>query len=197
MSNQDNPAAAAAPFKASGIGSPASNDASILIFGASGDLTSRKLVPAIYMLWKKDYLPPKVPIIGVARREKTDESFRADLRESLSKSIRGGVSEADWQAFSQRLFYVCSNLDESADFTPLRESVERIERQVGQTGAGTRVVYMATDPKLFLPAVESLSRANMIPPIDSPRRLRVVFEKPFGRLSDSTAGRNNFGSVAI
>lgn len=179
MSSQDSSTVVPLRFQASAIASPPSNDASILIFGASGDLTARKLIPAVFMLQRKEYLPANVPIIGVARREKSHDSFRAEMKESLAKHIRGGITDAEWEAFSRRLFYVCSNLDEGADFGPLRESVEKIEQQQGV--AGTRVVYLATDPKLFLPSVEALGRADMIPPEDSPRRLRVVFEKPFGR----------------
>ena len=185
MSSQDSSTVVPLRFQASAITSPPSNDASILIFGASGDLTARKLIPAVFMLQRKDYLPANVPIIGVARREKSHESFRAEMKESLAKYIRGGIIDAEWEAFSKRLFYVCSNLDEGADFGPLRESVEKIEQQQGV--AGTRVIYLATDPKLFLSSVEALGRAEMIPPLDSPRRLRVVFEKPFGR--DLTSSR--------
>lgn len=171
-------------FQASAIGNPPSNDASILIFGASGDLTARKLIPAVFMLQRKDYLPPNVPIIGVARREKSHESFRAEMKESLSQHIRGGITESEWEVFSKRLFYVCANLDEGADFGPLRETVEKIEQKQGV--AGTRVIYLATDPKLFLSSVDALGRADMIPSPESSRRLRVVFEKPFGRDLESS-----------
>ena len=144
MSSQDSATVVPLRFQASAIASPPSNDASILIFGASGDLTARKLIPAVFMLQRKEYLPANVPIIGVARREKSHEAFRAEMKESLSKHIRGGITEAEWEAFSRRLFYVCSHLDEGADFTPLRQSVEQIEQQQGV--AGTRVIYLATDP---------------------------------------------------
>lgn len=181
MSNPNPPSGAASGFRASGVSSLPSNQASVLIFGASGDLTARKLMPALFMLARKQCLPEQVPIIGVARRDKTHESFRAELRETVSKQIRGGISEAEWQDFSRRVFYVKSNLDESADFKPLRQAVEEIESSRGGSAARTRVIYLATDPKLFLPAIESLGAADMIPSEDSPCRLRVVFEKPFGR----------------
>jgi glucose-6-phosphate 1-dehydrogenase len=166
-------------FRASGISSPLGEDTSILIFGASGDLTARKLVPALFTLWKKEYLPARTPIIGVARREKSDESFREELRLALENHLRGGVRDADWTQFSQRLFYVRADLDDSSHGTLLRQDIERIEQNFG--GGGTRVVYLATDPKLFLTSVELLAKGEMIPPPDAPQRLRVVFEKPFGR----------------
>ena len=155
------------------------SDTTVMIFGASGDLTARKLMPALFMLWKKEFLSDRIPIIGVARREKSDETFRSELKQTVSKHIRGGVSDEDWNAFAQRVHYVTANLDESADFTALRESVERIENTSGKPR--TRVVYLATDPKLFLASVESLNHAGMIPTPGSDSRLRVVFEKPFGR----------------
>ncbi|HLQ46667.1 MAG TPA: glucose-6-phosphate dehydrogenase, partial [Planctomycetaceae bacterium] len=71
------------------------NETSVLIFGASGDLTARKLMPALFLLARKQYLPAQIPIIGVARREKTDESFRAELREAVSQHVRE-VTGAEW-----------------------------------------------------------------------------------------------------
>ena len=172
--------ASSASFRPSGVLTMPTNETSVMIFGASGDLTARKLMPALFLLARKQYLPAQIPIIGVARREKTEESFRAELRESVSKHVRE-VTDAEWDAFARRLFYVRANLDESADFAPLRDAVEQIEQDRGGSAARTRVVYMATDPKLFIPSVESLSRAGMIPAADAPSRLRIVFEKPFGR----------------
>ena len=102
MSSQDSASVVPLRFQASAIASPPSNDASILIFGASGDLTARKLIPAVFMLQRKEYLPANVPIIGVARREKSHEAFRAEMKESLSKHIRGGITDAEWETFSRR-----------------------------------------------------------------------------------------------
>ncbi len=180
MSPQTDSASTSASFRPAGVLSTPADLTSVLIFGASGDLTARKLIPAFFLLARKQFLPAQIPIIGVARREKTDESFRAELRESLTKYVRN-VTDAEWDAFAQRVFYVRSNLDESGDFGPLRTAVEQIERDRGGSEARTRIVYMATDPKLFIPSVESLSQAGMIPAADAPSRLRIVFEKPFGR----------------
>lgn len=186
MSNQLSSSGSPAEFRASGMASLPSQNASVMIFGASGDLTARKLMPALFMLARKQCLPERVPIIGVARRDKTHELFRNELRDTVSKQIRGGVSEAEWQAFAQRVFYVKANLDESSDFAPLRRVIEDIEAPLGGSEPRTRVVYLATDPKLFLPSIESMSAAGMIPSEDAHSRLRVVFEKPFGRDLDSS-----------
>ena len=162
MSSLPHNPANSARFRASGPAMLPSDDACILIFGASGDLTARKLMPSLFTLWKKEFLPPDIPIIVVARREKTSASFRAELRDSVSQHVRAVITDEDWQAFSRQVHYVRANLDEAADFTQLRESVEQIEQRPGDRG--TRVVYLATDPNLFLPSIESLSRAGMIPP---------------------------------
>ncbi|WP_237226286.1 glucose-6-phosphate dehydrogenase [Rubinisphaera sp. JC750] len=153
--------------------------ASILIFGASGDLTARKLLPALYTLWKTGYLPEKSQIIGVARREKTDESFGQEMFEAVQSGSRiGDVSEADWNEFAKRLHYRQVDLQEPEQMDQFRTSLEELERQTGL--GGQRLVYMATAPHLFLPSVEALHNAGMIPDPHEPNWLRVVFEKPFG-----------------
>ena len=153
--------------------------ASILIFGASGDLTARKLLPALFDLWNDGYLSDEAPIIGVARREKTDESFRAEIYEAVNGSVRGGqVSPEQWSKFAKRLYYRQLDIASTDGYASFRGSIEEIEKQQG-TG-NNRLVYMATSPDLFLPACDHLRSAGMIPDRDSTNWLRVVFEKPFG-----------------
>ncbi len=154
-------------------------DASILIFGASGDLTARKLIPALYTLWKTGYLPKKSQIIGVARREKSDEVFRQEMFEAVGTASRTGeVTEADWKRFAARLHYRQVDIADASQYTSLKTSLEELEQNSGLSGK--RIVYMATAPKLFLPAVEALDVSGMIPDYDDENWLRVVFEKPFG-----------------
>jgi len=153
--------------------------ATILIFGASGDLTARKLIPALYTLWKTGYLPEKTQIVGVARREKSDESFRNELFEAVKTSSRTGeVTKADWNAFAQRVHYREVDLEKPKQFDDLKVSLEQLEEQHGL--GGQRVVYLATAPSLFLPSIEALDRAGMIPEPYAENWLRVVVEKPFG-----------------
>src|SRR6185436_11254370 len=81
-------------------------EATIVIFGASGDLTARKLVPAVFELWKSGYLSDRAPIVGAARREKSDDEFRREMHEAVSKHGRSGrVSDEEWNRFAARLFY--------------------------------------------------------------------------------------------
>ena len=158
---------------------PQSETASVIIFGASGDLTARKLMPALFDLWNDGYLSDEAPIIGVARREKTDESFRQEIFEAMKGQFRDGpISPDQWLRFSRRLFYRQLDIAMPDGYSEFKNQLEAIEDQQG-TGRN-RIVYMATSPDLFLPAIEHLGFVNMIPDRDDSQWLRVVFEKPFG-----------------
>lgn len=153
--------------------------ASVVIFGASGDLTARKLMPALFDLWNDGYLSDQSPIVGVARRKKSDDSFRAETLEALKGNVRGGnVSPEQWEKFSQRLYYRHLDIASAGGYADFRSELESIEK-LRNTGHD-RLIYMATSPDLFLPAVEHMGFCGMIPDRDSNRWLRVVFEKPFG-----------------
>ena len=159
-------------------GSSLNAAACIVIFGASGDLTARKLVPALYELSKAGFLSHKSPIVGVARREKSHESFRAEMRDAVSKYARGGLGEPGaWEQFAEQLFYCQTDIADPAQYTGLEQSLTAIETP---RGLMNRVVYLATTPDLFVPAVEAMSAAGMIPSVESSRKLQIVFEKPFG-----------------
>lgn len=153
-------------------------DVTVLIFGASGDLTSRKLIPALYRLHKDRFLSDKSLVIGVARRPKTDESFRSELQTAAKDHARDGMVQDSWDRFAGRLHYIQADLSSTEDFHQLRQQVESLEQAGGLTGK--RLVYLSTAPELFLPSVESLAASGMIPPPEHRDRLRVVIEKPFG-----------------
>jgi len=150
----------------------------IAIFGASGDLTARKLMPALYDLWHEGYLADDAPIVGVARREKTDEEFRAEMFEAVQGHVRAGeIQPEQWAQFAQRVYYRQLDIATPQGYGSLHDALKEIEQSSSSPG---RVVYMATSPDLFLPAVEGLHTAGMVPDRDSESSLRVVFEKPFG-----------------
>ncbi|MEX1094475.1 MAG: glucose-6-phosphate dehydrogenase [Planctomycetales bacterium] len=162
----------------SGPSSP--EDASIAIFGASGDLTARKLLPALFALWRDGYLSDRSPIVGVARRDKSDDDFRREMFHALRDHFRGdGVGEEEWGRFARRLHYLRLDLTDAEAFPRFGEALDRLERDAGVTGK--RVVYLATAPELFLPSVEALAKSGLVPGRDDECRLRVVIEKPFGR----------------
>lgn len=157
-------------------------DTSILIFGASGDLTSRKLIPALFRLSQQQYLSPGSAVIGVARREKTHEEFRAELKQAVM--TRAGAENFDataWATFEKQIFYQQLDISAANEYAGLNSSIKSIEGQLGATAERARVVYLATTPSLFASAVEGLHVAGMIPPREQDSKLRVVVEKPFGR----------------
>jgi glucose-6-phosphate 1-dehydrogenase len=159
---------------------PATEEGTILIFGATGDLTSRKLVPALFRLRQEGYLSERSPIVGVARRDKSDEEFRNELREGAVQDAAEDAFDADaWASFAQQISYHRLDLTETDRFPDLKRRVAELEEQTGVHGK--RVVYLATSPDLFLPSIEALHTAGLIPDEPSGEQLRVVIEKPFGR----------------
>jgi glucose-6-phosphate 1-dehydrogenase len=154
-------------------------EATIVIFGASGDLTARKLIPALFHLWENGYLAEKTAIVGVARRDLNDEKFRQELYEALHEQSRNdGTFPENWAKFAEQVFYRRLDIANIEDYGKLSAELISLERDRGL--AGNRVVYLATTPELFEPAVQGLDKAGLVPDEDSPTWLRVVFEKPFG-----------------
>lgn len=152
------------------------DDATLMIFGASGDLTGRKLIPALFNLFKNGYLAPECAIVGVARRDKTDDVFRTEMKAEISEEVPAEQMDAHWEEFAQMLFYARTDITDQSDYEQLQQRVQQLETDRGLPGH--RVVYLATSPSLFLPSVDNLNAAGMIPPDAS--KMRVVIEKPFG-----------------
>ncbi|HVJ87899.1 MAG TPA: glucose-6-phosphate dehydrogenase [Caulifigura sp.] len=150
----------------------------LMIFGASGDLTARKLIPALYQLDCNGYLPGKTAIVGVARREKTDDSFRAEMKSAVAEHRQSEFTEQRWQSFAKRLRYAQVDIESDSAAAALRDRIHEIESDEGLSGE--RIAYLATAPELFLPSVEALQAAGFVHPMDAVDRMRVVIEKPFG-----------------
>ena len=153
----------------------------LVIFGASGDLTQRKLIPALYSLAHDGLLPPGQTIVGMARVEMTDQQFRTAMRAACDEHARTRpVDEAVWQNFANGLFYVAGEFTESASYRRLRERLAEFDTSRG--AAGRRIFYMAVPPQFFAPIIESLGAEHMV---NDPERggpyTRVIIEKPFGR----------------
>ncbi len=155
------------------------DDVTVMIFGASGDLTARKLIPALFQLWADGYLSDRCLIVGVARREKTDEEFRTELREDVLQHARSKTeAEQRWQDFAGHIVYVRTDITSVDELRRLNESVSAAEQERGL--GGRRIVYLATSPEMFLPAIDGLAASGMTPDRSESDRLRVVIEKPFG-----------------
>jgi len=147
---------------------------SIVIFGASGDLTSRKLIPALYSLFKKKRLPADTRVVGFSRSPFTNESWRASLTETTKKFSDGDFDEATWNEFAKGIYYHAGDIEAQADF----DSLATLLQEVDCAKSCTRVYYLATAPHLYATAVSRLGSAGLASEETGPRR--VVIEKPFG-----------------
>ncbi len=152
----------------------------LVIFGASGDLTQRKLIPGLYSLAHEGLLPPGQTIIGYARPDYSDEAFRMSMREACDKHARTRpVDEAIWENFAKGLFYVKGEFGEPDGYLRLVKKLEECDRSRG-TG-GRRIYYLAVPPQFFPVIAETLAAKGMVhdPERDGPYT-RVIIEKPFG-----------------
>src|SRR6266850_7729681 len=122
---------------------------SVVIFGATGDLTHRKLLPALYNLAADGELPPAVTIVGFARRKKSDEEFRRDLEEATRKFSRQPVRDEIWKTFGQNIFYHRSEFSDIEGYKTLAQSLEKIDKERGTRG--NRLFYLAVAPDQFEP----------------------------------------------
>ncbi|EMI55148.1 glucose-6-phosphate dehydrogenase [Rhodopirellula sallentina] len=146
----------------------------IVIFGASGDLTSRKLIPALYQLHAKGRLPENTRIVGVSRSPFEHDEWRASLRETTSKFAGKSFSSAKWDTFAPSVFYQSGDIKDAASFQSLSDFLTEIEG--GKTTG--RVYYLSTMPQLYATAVEQLGAAGLASEENGTRR--VIIEKPFG-----------------
>jgi glucose-6-phosphate 1-dehydrogenase len=166
-------------------------DASCLvIFGASGDLTQRKLIPGLYSLAHDGLLPAGQTIVGMARAEMSDEQFRANMRKACDKHARTRpVDEAVWESFARGLFYVQGEFADRSAYARLKQRLEEFDRTRG-TG-GRRIYYLAVPPDFFDDIAQQLAASGMVnDPESNGPFTRVIIEKPFGHDLDSAKKLN-------
>lgn len=153
----------------------------MVIFGATGDLTHRRLVPALYNLARDGQLPAHFCCIGFARRPKSDEEFRDEMRDAISKFSRVKPVDNDlWKSFSKQLFYHQSEFDDDAGYETLNNRLRELDGQF--CTKGNRVFYFSTQPRFFPMLVQKLDKHGLIREKDAQKTpwSRVIFEKPFG-----------------
>jgi glucose-6-phosphate 1-dehydrogenase len=146
----------------------------IVIFGASGDLTSRKLVPALYQLHRKQRLPADTLVVGCSRTAFTDESWRAELGKSTASFLGGQFERASWLQFAKQVYYQPGDIAVLEDVVRLDQRLDALEGNP----VATRLYYLATAPRFYAPAVLHLAAAGMT--CEDCAHRRVVIEKPFG-----------------
>jgi glucose-6-phosphate 1-dehydrogenase len=157
----------------------------MVIFGASGDLTKRKLLPALFHLEQSGLLPKKFAIVGVARRPLGDE-FAKDMRAGI---VESGVGDSDpkLQEFIQNVGYYALNFDDASHYAGLKAELDRIAQEKGI--GPDRLFYLATAPEYFAPIIDNLGAQGMAQPEHG--RVGVVIEKPFGHDLDSAKELNH------
>ena len=152
----------------------------IVIFGATGDLTQRKLLPGLYSLAVQQLLPPETAIIGVARSDLSDDEFRARMRAGVEAHSRFPVDEGVWEGFARRLHYLSAPFDEDEGYGRLRDA-DRRARTATAARAATASSTSRPRPSSSRSIAENLGRAGLADEGDGTERFaRIVVEKPFG-----------------
>jgi len=161
------------------FGRKAIEPCSVVIFGASGDLTARKLIPAFYHLFTEKQLPSPFRIIGFARREKPEASWREEMKDALQKYSRNKTLDlTHWDAFAPNLFYCQGEFADAAAYTKLAKQLALSDNEALRRN---RLFYLATSPSQFTEVVEHLYRGGLLVKGETaPFWQRVVVEKPFG-----------------
>ena len=165
---------------------------SLVIFGATGDLTHRKLVPALYNLAADGALPPAINVVGFARRDKSNEVFRKELEEAARKFSRQAINDELWENFSNGITYHRSEFDKLEGYEALARHLDELDAARGTRG--NRLFYLAASPDQFEVILENLRKSGL----NSTKPgswARIIVEKPFGtdlpgarRLNDLVEG---------
>ena len=160
----------------------------IVIFGGGGDLTHRKLLPALYNLHVDGLLPPQMAIVGVGRKPMTDEAYRDFAKDGVTRFSRRPIDEAAWQTFAAFVFFAAAEIDAEQGLASLGARLDIIEHE--HHLVGDRIYYMALPPSLFGPTVKQLDRARLVNRSGS-QSARIIVEKPIGRDIESACAIND------
>jgi glucose-6-phosphate 1-dehydrogenase len=177
LNNPSSDKSSANPLREGLSNRPVPQPCTVVIFGATGDLTQRKLIPALYNIAADGDLPAALTVVGFARREKTDEQFRQELGEAARKFSRQAVGDELWKSFEQRLFYHCSEFGDDEGYKRLAARLDEIDRDRGTRG--NRLFYLAVAPAEFEGIMQKLYAFGLNHAVRG-SWARVIVEKPFG-----------------
>jgi glucose-6-phosphate 1-dehydrogenase len=158
----------------------------MVIFGASGDLTKRKLIPALYNLAKDNLLSKEFALVGIARNELTSEQFRDMIGKEIGEYATTKVDPDLWHWLARRIYYLAGDFDDAVAYDKLRDLLAQIDKEHGTRG--NYFYYLATSPSFFAPIVKQLGASGLVREETGWRR--VIIEKPFGRNYDSAVALN-------
>jgi len=158
----------------------------IVIFGANGDLTKRKLLPALYRLAYESRIPPSFAVIGNSRTHMSDDHFRQKMREALQQFLEDTPLESElWESFARGLFYIAGDVNDLGFYQKLEAKLAEVQ-QARQTG-GNVLFYLSTQPSSYQPIAQGLGSARLQ---EGSGWRRIVIEKPFGHDLESARELN-------
>jgi len=184
------------PLRVDSFSKKAAKPCTIIVFGATGDLTARKLMPALHNLSLDGYLPNVRAIVGVSRREKPHDEFRTDMREAITKySRQKPEDDEELNNFVKNIYYHSLTFTDAGGYHDLKKALLEIEKKEGLPG--NRIFYLATSPDFFVPITDALHDADLVPEHSfSEPWGRIIVEKPFGTdLSSARALNNHLQSI--
>jgi glucose-6-phosphate 1-dehydrogenase len=158
----------------------------MVIFGASGDLTRRKLMPALHGLARERLLPAGFTVVGFARRDIGDDGFRQQMRDAVGQFSKAPPNDDAWRSLEDGLYYVSSNFADAGGYQRLGELLERLDRE--RNTYGNRIFYLATPPSYYSEIVHQLGEAGLAQGGNPDAWTRIIVEKPFGH--DLTSARD-------
>jgi glucose-6-phosphate 1-dehydrogenase len=152
----------------------------VVLFGASGDLAKRKVIPAMFDLARHNSLGPQYAIVGYARTPMSDDSFRGSIGDAAKNmSEIGPIDPKKWEEFASNLYYQPGEYGRAEDFAKLAQRLKELESE--KKLAGNRLFYLSTPPEVYKDIVEQLGKAGLARPTCPDSWVRIIIEKPFGR----------------
>jgi len=160
----------------------------VVIFGATGELTRRKLLPALYRLTEQRLIPAEFAILGTARQSMSDDEFRTQMQAAIKEfAADENFDDEAWQNFAKRLFYVGGEFNDAALYGTLKSKVDEIDGECNTRG--NRLFYLATAPDFFGVIAGQLGQADLAHPKEG-SWTRIIVEKPFGHDLESARSLN-------
>jgi glucose-6-phosphate 1-dehydrogenase len=158
----------------------------MVIFGAAGDLTRRKLIPALYNLAKSELLSREFAVVGVARTQMSTEDFRKKVSEDIKQFATEAVDSDLWEWFVRRMYYIAGDFKDKNLYPQLKDFLDKVDRD--HSTHANHLYYMATAADYFGPVVEQLAAVGLMQ--DTQQWRRVIIEKPFGHDLESAKALN-------
>jgi glucose-6-phosphate 1-dehydrogenase len=158
-----------------------------IIFGGAGDLTKRKIVPALYNLYLDNWLPEKFAIVGTSRSKLTDDAYRSSLLKAINEfSRKGKAKKEEWSAFSSNITYQVADVNNTSDFKAFGTTIKKLRQEWDKEPI--IIYYCAVAPQFFCTIAENIAKSKLD---NNPATTRIIIEKPFGRDLESAKALNS------